>query len=203
MASPHAEWLASAAGTVAMAGEVGHLPADFRTDRTGKGATGQWTIVSDSTAEGGRALAQLSPDETDYRFPLGIYEPVTATNVEVSVRFKAVAGRIDRAAGIAVRLRDSDNYYVARANALEDNVNFYRVVKGARQQIHGVRTRVTSEEWHTLGIRATGNRFAVMFDGRTLFTADDSTFPSSGKVGLWTKADSITHFNDLTIHELP
>jgi hypothetical protein len=203
MAGLHADWTAGAADTVTMAGEVGHPPADFRTDRTGKGATGQWTIVFDSTTEGGRALAQLSPDPTDYRFPLAIYEPISATNVDVTVRFKAVDGRVDRAAGIAVRLTDADNYYVARANALEDNVNFYRVVKGVRQQIHGVRTKVTSDEWHTLGIRATGNRFAIMFDGRTLFTADDSTFPGSGQVGLWTKADSITHFDNLTIHKLP
>jgi hypothetical protein len=203
MADLHADWAAGPADAITMAGEIGHPPADFRIERTGKGATGQWTIVSDSTAEGGRALAQLSSDPTDYRFPLAIYELVSATDMEVSVRFKAVAGRVDRAAGIAVRLKNADNYYVARANALEDNVNFYRVVTGVRQQIHGVRTKVTSEEWHTLGIRATGNRFAVMFDGRTLFTADDSTFVGPGKVGLWTKADSVTHFNDLTIHKLP
>ena len=87
MANLHANWAAGPADAVTMAGEVGQPPADFRIDRTGKGATGQWMIVSDSTAEGGRALAQLSPDQTDYRFPLAIYEPVTATNVDVSVRF--------------------------------------------------------------------------------------------------------------------
>jgi hypothetical protein len=196
---PHAGW---SADVVAMAGEVGRLPTDFQTGRTGKGAMGQWTLVADPTAEGGRALAQLSSDQTDYRFPLAIYQPVTAANVDVTVRFKAVAGQVDRAGGIAMRLVDADNYYVVRANALEDNVDFYRVVKGVRQQIRGIRAKVTSDEWHTLGIRAAGSQFSITFDGNPLFTADDSTFSRPGRIGLWTKADSITRFDKLTIQTL-
>ena len=114
---------------------------------------------------GGRVLAQTSSDQTDYRFPLAIYDRVNARNVEVTVRFKPVAGRIDRAGGIAVRLADADNYYVVRANALEDNVNFYRVVQGSRREIHGVGAKVTSDQWHTLSIKAEGDRFTIGFDG--------------------------------------
>lgn len=194
---------ADSADVVTLAGQPGSMPTDFLTDRTGKGASGHWAIVDDPTAQARRALAQLSTDRTDYRFPLAVYQPVSAANVEVSVRFKAVDGKVDRAAGVAVRLADADNYYVVRANALEDNVNFYRVVRGVRQQITGVSTKVTSDEWHTLAIRAIGSQFAIAYDGRSLFTAEDSTFGGTGKIALWTKADSVTRFDTLTIHRLP
>ena len=191
------------AGVVPFSTQIGALPDGFRTTRTGKGAPATWAIVEDAGATGGRALAQTSADQTDYRFPLAVYDRVDAKNFEVSVRFKPVAGGIDRAGGIAIRFTDADNYYVVRANALENNVNFYRVVQGARREIHGVTAKVQSDQWHTLSIRAEGDRFSIGFDGLTLFTANDRTFASAGKVALWTKADSITHFDALTIKPLP
>ncbi|MGB8578552.1 MAG: hypothetical protein WCD56_18585, partial [Pseudolabrys sp.] len=81
-----------------------------------------------------------------------------------------MAGKVDQAGGIAVRLTTSDDYYVVRANALEDNVRFYRVVKGNRQQIAGANTKVASGEWHTLALKAQGDRFIVSFDGKQLYT---------------------------------
>jgi hypothetical protein len=144
-------------------------------------------------------LAQTSTDQTDYRFPLAIYDPLTAANLDASVRFKAVAGRIDRAGGLAIRLTDADNYYVVRANALEDNVNFYRVVQGSRREIKGAATKVTSDTWHSLSVNADGDRFAITFDGKVLFTVTDRTFTGAGKIALWTKADSVTHFDQLAI----
>jgi hypothetical protein len=185
------------------AAQPGSLPAALVVARTGKGAPAAWAVVDDPTAHGGRALAQTSTDRTDHRFPLAIDQNLSAANVEVTVRFKAVSGQVDRAGGVAVRLVDPNNYYVARANALEDNVNLYRVVKGVRTQIRGVRTKVTSDEWHTLGLRAEGDRFAVSFNGKPLFTAADQTFTGPGKVALWTKADSVTRFDDLAIRALP
>jgi hypothetical protein len=182
---------------------IGALPSGFAAERTGGGAPADWKIVADNTIAGGHVLAQTSSDRTDYRFPLAIYQPVAAANIEVSVRFRAVAGSIDRAAGIAVRLVDSDNYYVVRANALEDNVNLYRVIKGSRSQIQGARHKVSSDAWHTLGLNVTGDRFVVSFDGAELFSASDRSLTHVGKVGLWTKADSVTHFAALTITPLP
>jgi glycosyl hydrolase family 59 (putative galactocerebrosidase) len=102
-----------------------------------------------------------------------------------------------------VRLTTPDDYYVARANALEDNVRFYRVVQGRREQIAGIDTKVAGKEWHTLSLRAEGARFTVSFDGKELFSAEDPTFAAAGKVALWTKADSVTHFDTLTIRPLP
>ena len=183
--------------------QAGGLPDGFQVARTGKGAPAAWSVAADPGVQGGQVLVQTSTDQTDYRFPLAIYGGVTLANVEVTVRFKAVARRIDRAGGIAVRLADPDNYYVLRANALEDNVNFYRVVQGSRRQIHGVAAKVTSDQWHTLSLRAEGDRFTVGFDGATLFTATDQTFSGAGRVALWTKADSVTQFDGLTIRQLP
>jgi hypothetical protein len=181
----------------------GSLPDGFVVARTGKGAPAEWVVLEDASANAGHVLAQTSTDLTSYRFPLAIYESVSVANVEVTVRFKAVAGQVDRAGGIAVRLADADNYYVVRANALEDNVNFYCVLHGTRSRVHGTRIKVSSDTWHTLGIRVEGDRFAVSFDGKPMFTAEDGTFSASGKVALWTKADSVTRFEDLTISPLP
>jgi hypothetical protein len=182
---------------------AGGLPEGFISELTGRGTQGHWEILEEPSAPGGRVLAQTSADPTDYRFPLAVYQDMTATNVEVTVRFKAISGRGDRAGGIAIRVLDHDNYYVLRANALENNVNLYRVVKGSRREIHGVGSRVKSAEWHTLGLRAEGSRFTASFDGRQLFAVQDDTFPGAGKIGLWTKADSVTQFSELAFRALP
>src|SRR5262245_23012412 len=197
--------LSQSAATVIAIGsmEVGAAPTDFKFALTGKGSPGKWTVVNDETAFAGRVIEQASTDRTDYRFPLAIFEPVVARNIEVSVRFKPVAGRIDQAGGIAVRVLDADNYYVVRANALENNVRFYRVVRGRREQIGGMDTKVASNEWHSLGVKARGDQFTVEFGGKTLFTTSDKTFAGAGKVALWTKADSVTRFDQIAIDVLP
>jgi hypothetical protein len=177
-------------------------PPGFSFWRTGNGAAAEWRVVVDPSGAGKRAIAQVGRDTTDYRFPLAVYQAISATNVDVVVRFKPVAGSVDQAGGIAVRLTTPDDYYVVRANALEDNVNFYRVVNGRRQEIKGFDTKVAGDQWHALGLRAEGDRFTVSFDGKPLFTAEDKTFGSAGKVALWTKADSVTHFDAISITPL-
>jgi hypothetical protein len=183
---------------------TGALPPGFTPALTGSGGPVAWSILEDATSLAGpKVLAQTSSDKTDYRFPLMILEQPRAADVTVAVRFKPVAGEVDRAAGIAVRLTDADNYYVVRANALEDNVRFYRVVKGSREELEGVNIKVSGNAWHTLGFRAEGERFTVTFDGKQLFTASDPTFADAGKVALWTKADSVTRFDRIEIKPLP
>jgi hypothetical protein len=181
----------------------GGEPADFTFWRTGEGEAGQWSIVVDPRAANGRAIAQVSKDRTDYRFPLAIYKPYSSKDLELSVRFKAVAGTVDEAGGIAVRLSTPGDYYIARANALEDNVGFYRVVKGKREQLAGANVKVAANQWHTLALKAEGDRFTVSFDGKALISARDGTFSDAGKVALWTKADSVTYFDTITIRPLP
>lgn len=182
---------------------IGAAPEGFQFARTGQGAPAQWKVTADATAAGGRAIEQISTDRTDYRFPLAIHDASRAANVEVTLRFKAIAGKVDQAGGIAVRVRDPDNYYVVRANALEDNVRFYRVVRGRREQLEGANVRVTPNEWHTLGLRAEGERFTITYDGKTLYSATDKTFTGVGKIALWTKADSVTRFDQIKVTPLP
>lgn len=181
----------------------GSPPAGFTFATTGKGGEGEWRVVEDPTAAAGRAIEQRSTERTDYRFPLAIDDSFSAADLNVELRFKTVGGKIDQAGGIAVRLADADNYYVARANALEDNVRFYRVVNGRREQLEGANLKVTTNEWHSLGLRAEGERFTVSYDGKVLFGVTDKTFTEAGGVALWTKADSVTRFDQVKIIALP
>jgi len=179
---------------------VGQLPADFSTALTGGGGPVTWVVKEDPTApSGGKVLAQTSTDKTDYRFPLCIYDKFTAKDVEVSVKFKAVAGKVDQAAGLVARYQDKGNYYITRANALEGNVNLYKVIGSSRKHFAGIKAKVSSGEWHGLKLGVKGSHFQVFFDDKLLFEADDDTFKDPGKVGLWTKADSVTYFDDLQI----
>jgi len=179
--------------------KAGSLPTAFEAALTGEGKAGRWEIVDDPTADGGRALAQLSAEATSYHFPLAIYRQATGTDVEATIRFKPISGRVDQAGGVIVRYIDADNYYISRANALENNVTFYRVVKGSRQQLVAASVPVASGQWHTLTLKAEGDRFTVSFDGKQVLTATDRTFAGAGRIGLWTKADSVTRFDRLEI----
>ena len=113
-----------------------------------------------------------------------------------TVRFKTIAGTVDQAAGLVLRYAP-ENYYVARANALEDNVNLFKTVNGNRLKIAEVDVKVTPGQWHTLGFAARGKHLTATLDGKVVAEADDATFADPGKVGLWTKADSVTAFADL------
>jgi hypothetical protein len=180
----------------------GPVPS-FETGLTGKGGPVRWELLQDASAPNGPTVfAETSGDRTDYRFPLAILKGFEARDVEVKVRFKPVSGRVDQAAGLMVRLRDPDNYYIARANALEDNVRLYKVVDGKRRQFAGVDVKVLAGKWQELGLKAEGDRLTVSLDGKELFSATDRTFAEAGRVGLWTKADSLTHFDDLVARRL-
>jgi hypothetical protein len=201
MISPlHAQTSATEVDIASM--EPGLPPPGFDSWRTGEGDARNWFVIEDPSANGGRAIAQTSTDRTDYRFPLAIYKPFSGKDVDATVRFKPVSGTVDQAGGIVVRLATLDDYYVARANALEDNVRFYRVVKGRRERLAGANVKVASNQWHTLSLRAEGDHFTVSFDKRELFSADDKTFSVAGKVALWTKADSVTYFDSVVIKPL-
>ena len=183
---------------------VGQAPPDFAVAMTGSGGPASWVVVVDPASGSKKVLAQTSSDATKYRFPVCVYERLVARDVAVSVRFKAISGKVDQAGGVVVRYQDKDNYYIVRANALEDNVRLYKVEQGKRIQIAGLDTKVTPGQWHTLSLAAHGNHLVATFDGQR-FEADDATFSRFGLAGLWTKADSVTYFDDLKIasHDKP
>jgi hypothetical protein len=181
-------------------GRIDLATAAFQPMLTGRGGPVAWSVTDDPTAPAGpKVLTQTSTDRTDYRFPLAVLDLPVLKDLDVAVRFKPISGEVDRAAGIAVRLADRDNYYVVRANALEDNVRLYRVVKGDRRQFAGADVKVPSGLWQELRLVVRGSRFEVFFGGKSLYSASDATLPAAGRVALWTKADSVTSFDDLRI----
>ena len=178
----------------------GQLPAKFHTAKTGGGPAEKWSVVADPAAPSRpNVVAQTSTDQTDYRFPLLISDEGSFQDLDLSVRFKAISGSVDRAGGLVFRLRDPNNYYIVRANALENNYRLYHVVNGRRSQFAGANFKVTSEEWHELRVKATGNKIICYYDGDKKIEATDSTFKDACRVGLWTKADSVSYFDDLKV----
>lgn len=195
------------------ADESNAAPQRFAVARTGSGANALWLVQDEADAPNGRkVLVQTSSDSTSYRFPLCVYEAFSGTDVDLSVRFKAISGSVDQAAGIVWRYRDPDNYYVVRANALEDNVVLYKVENGERSDLkptdagrilhYGKKVDVPAGSWNELRVKVRGQRFEVFLNGEHVFDVEDATFHEPGKVGLWTKADSVTAFDDLTIEAI-
>jgi len=183
----------AAAAALAMVAVTSAQAADgWLTGQTGRG-TARWSRHGETfTYEGGAPFGWAVREGAPYR------------DGWVETRFKPVAGREDRAGGVVWRWRDADNYYVARANALEDNVVAYKVVKGRRTDLtpvdarpgtYGVKVPVATGAWHTLRVDFTGARFEITYDGRRLFAVRDETFPDAGLVGIWSKADSVTEFD--------
>lgn len=177
---------------------AGSPPAGFSFGRTGSGRPGRWVVRAVADAPSGpNALAQEDDDQTDYRFPVAVEDSLSFKDVNLSVRCKPVEGKVDRACGIVWRYRDENNYYLARANALEDNVRFYYVENGRRREVKGWNGKVSAGVWHELRAEMRGNDVRVFFDGTKVIDASDARFPTAGKVGVWTKADSRTLFDNL------
>jgi len=187
----------------------GKLPAGWTVAMTHAGGLPHWEIVRDESAPTPpNVLAQLSRDRAAGRFPLAIWDRALLQDGEVSVAFKAVDGSIDKAAGIVWRYQDPNNYYIVRANALENNVVLYKVEKGVRTSIapkglpsrsYGVKHLIPSGRWNNLKVVFNGATFTVFLNREQLFEAEDTTFQNPGKAGLWTKADSVTYFDDFKI----
>jgi hypothetical protein len=205
-----------AAGSVVM-GHAETRKVDFTQDATdqppkgfefghtaGVGKPGKWVVQADGS---NKVLAQTDADSTRSRFPLAVLSDISAADVDLSVRFKPISGRVDLAAGLVWRYQDQDDYYIVRANALEDNVVLYKVEGGRRTDLplkgagrtYGKKSGVPAGQWSTLRVVANGPVFEVYFNGSKLYEVEDTTFSKPGKVGLWTKADSVTQFDDLTV----
>jgi len=185
---------------------IGATPEGWTATLTGKGDP-KWTVETDETAPSRLKVLKQSGRAT---YPLLLKNDTNIKDGFVEVWFKALAGSQDRAAGVVWRARDANNYYVVRANALEDNFVLYKTVNGVRSALdivgrkggYGVAVPVPANTWHSLRVDFKAARFRASFNGNQLFEVDDSTFTDAGKVGLWTKADSVTLFDQITYGEM-
>src|SRR5262249_10827849 len=190
-------------------------PEGFRSTVSGEGVPGEWKIVEDPAPEQTpltnvnpsvtvrrQVLAQLSRDPTDEHFPLLIYEGETFGDFSLKTRFKTVSGSVEQMAGIAFRIKDEKNYYVVRASSLGRSFRFYEVVEGLRRTPIGPEIEIPSGIWHELAVDCKGNQIHCSLDGKELFAVNNNSF-SEGKVGFWTKSDSVSYFGDTKIVYTP
>ncbi len=182
---------------------AGQLPEDWSEYYAGSGST-EWKIVEDI---GNKVMAQLYSDNPNNHFNVTVNNNITAQDMVLSVRLKGVTGNHDQGGGFVWRFSDKDNYYVVRANPLEDNVVLYKVENGKRTDLplvgkgktYGVDVEPLGNGWNTLKLVVKDDLFSVFLNNKELFTVQDNTFTEAGKVGFWTKADAVTYFDDFEI----
>ena len=174
--------------------KTGAPPPGWIATQTGRGKA-NWTIEKDETAPSKPNVLKQSGEAT---YPVCFKDDTSLKDGFVEVKFKPLSGKEDQAGGVIWRCKDKDNYYISRANALEDNVTIYHTVNAKRTEKKRINTKVTSGQWHTLRVDFKDNYFVVTFDGKKAFTWKDDTFKDAGKVGVWTKADSTTLFDDFS-----
>jgi len=186
-------------------------PGDFTAALTGGGGSIKWWVQEVKDAPSGkRVVVQLSHDRTNARYPHLVRDDFSAKDVDVSVKFKTISGEVDASGGLIFRYKDKDNYYVVRANALEDNVVAYKTENGKRSNIgvkgkgnsYGVKANVPHRKWNTLRVIMKGDLMEIFLNEEKLFEVEDDTFMEAGKIGLWTKADAVTQFDDLHVKSL-
>ncbi len=182
--------------------KVDEVPMGFQSALTGKGEQGRWVVKKiEHAPSADNVVVQTKLDDTDNRFPLLILDGVSYKDFAAFVKFRAISGKTDQAGGLVFRYKDNNNYYVIRANALENNVRLYSVINGSRRQIAGKNIKVPSNEWHLLKVVCKADKIQCFFNNTRVFEVSDDTF-DSGSVGLWTKADSYTYFDDLVMQEM-
>ena len=181
--------------------DVARVPAGWKAEMTGKGEGSVWKVVADDTApsKSGFALAQTAEGPSSL-FNVCVAEDTKYKDVELSVSFKAIAGKRDQGGGFVWRYRDNNNYYICRMNPLEDNYRVYKVVNGKRSaEFQDETVKVPLNEWHTLKVKMEGNHIECYLDGKKYLDVKDDSIKDAGKVGLWTKADAQTRFDDFKV----
>ncbi|MBK8748935.1 MAG: DUF1080 domain-containing protein [Saprospiraceae bacterium] len=173
----------------------GQVPAGFSTAVTGNSKSTKWSVVNDN---GNKAVAQEAINEGSC-YNLLVLNKIGYKDFSATVKIKAISGEEDQGGGLVWRYIDKDNYYIARYNPLENNFRLYRVVDGSRKQLESVDSDIKQGEWFTMTIEMKGNKIICSLNGKKLIETTDDTFKSAGLIGLWTKADAITYFDDLKI----
>ena len=187
--------------------ELSKIPSGWTQYYTGKSHTTDWKIVNDG---GNKVLAQLSEEDVSGHFNEIVYDDFMVKNVELKVKVKGVKGERDQGGGFVWRFIDANNHYIVRANPLEDNVVLYKMENGKRTDLpligkgktYGVDVEPLGSGWNDLKLTVVDNIFTVYLNNKKLFQVDDKTFTEAGKVGLWTKADAVTYFDDFQIKSI-
>jgi hypothetical protein len=178
-------------------------PRGFSFGRTGGGANGAWAVrAAQGAPSGPNALAQLDADATSFRFPIAVANAPRLRDVRLSVSCKVVSGKVDQACGLVARYRGANDYLITRANALENNVRLYTVMMGKRREIASSDVVVSAGVWHEYVFELRSSDIRVSWDGKRVIEHRDDTFLEPGLVGLWTKADSVTYFDNLSAEAL-
>jgi hypothetical protein len=181
--------------------DLGKVPAGWKAEKTGKGDGSVWKVVEDASApsKSGYVLAQTA-ESPNGLFNVCVVNDTNLNDVEISVAFKAIKGKNDQGGGLVWRYQDANNYYICRMNPLEDNYRVYKVVAGKRTQFETKeKLTVKANEWHNLKVEMEGNHIECYLDGEKMLDVKDDTFPKPGKVGLWTKSDAQTYFDDFRV----
>ena len=171
---------------------------------TGVGRAVRWEAVPDKQALGGWALSETAGDATDLRFPLCISTQTVARDLDATLRFKLVSGTYEQAAGLVLRAQDANDYYVAKASAKDGgSVRLYRMAGGRRAELGSKKVPLKTGEQYALRVIAKNERFEVFLDDKSLFKVIDASLLRAGTVGVWSQADSITHFQSLLVADAP
>jgi hypothetical protein len=187
---------------MSLAGDSTKKTWDFESDEPGKIANGfsnevgQWQVTKDGD---NHVLYQKAKND-DSTFNVALIQGTSFKDIDLSVRLKAVAGEVDRGGGLIWRAKDKANYYICRYNPLEDNYRVYKVENGKRTQFASAKVS-GDEAWHTVRATMVGAKINCYLDGKKLLEAEDSTFPEAGRIGLWSKADAQSYFDDLSASE--
>ncbi len=184
--------------------ETGKIPTGWTQYFTGVSDTTDWRIVDDG---GNKVLAQLSEENVSGHFNEIVYDAFKVKNVELKVKIKGVKGKRDQGGGFVWRFIDANNHYIVRANPLEDNVVLYKMENGKRTDLpvlgkgrtYGVDVETLGSGWNNLRLTVVDNMFTVYLNDKELFQVEDETFTNAGKVGLWTKADAVSYFDDFQV----
>jgi hypothetical protein len=166
---------------------------------TGVGRPASWRAVADPDGPNGWVLAEMAGDATDLRFPLCISEQAVTRDLDATLRFKPLSGTRAQVGGLIFRAQSANDYYVVRANSMDNSVRLYRVEKGKRSQLASKEAPLDAGQWHSLRVIASNESFEVFLDGKPLFTAKDRSLPQAGAMGVWSQADSVTHYGSLLV----
>lgn len=183
---------------------VGRPPASWRIAQTNPGkAPAAWQVVADPDAPSKpNVLALTRTENVKHTYNLAIADKTSFKNLDLTVSVKGVSGREDQGGGPIWRCIDENNYYICRINPLETNFRVYKVINGKRTQLQTVEVATQHRQWHTLRVVMIGHHVTCYLDGRKMLEARDTDLPNSGKVGLWTKADAASCFDDLMVSEV-